>query len=138
MEAFTKQIRRAYKLFDYVGDPEAERKATTLLERVGLASRMHNFPHQLSGGEKQRVAICRALINDPQILFADEPTGNLDSKNSEAILALLASLHGEKAMTLLLVTHSPEVAALAGRTVTLVDGRVVEPESLQQTGELAV
>ncbi|NJN83797.1 MAG: ABC transporter ATP-binding protein [Caldilineaceae bacterium] len=113
---------------ELTGDPKAEQKATALLERVGLADRMHNFPHQLSGGEKQRVAICRALVNEPQILFADEPTGNLDSKNSDAILALLAMLHRERATTLLLVTHSPEVAAMAGRTVTLVDGRVVSAD----------
>lgn len=75
------------------GDKDAPKKGEQLLKRVGLNGRSNNFPHQLSGGEKQRVAICRALINDPKILFADEPTGNLDSKNGDAILELLLELH---------------------------------------------
>ena len=107
------------------GDKQAGEKAVSLLERVGLQARMSNFPHQLSGGEKQRVAICRALINEPKILFADEPTGNLDSANGQAILELLTDLHRERRMTLVFVTHSPEVARLAQRVITLTDGRVV-------------
>ncbi|MEZ4865182.1 MAG: ABC transporter ATP-binding protein [Caldilineaceae bacterium] len=108
------------------GDRQARAKAVALLERVGLGQRIKNFPHQLSGGEKQRVALCRALINEPPILFADEPTGNLDSKNGTAILDLLLDLHQERATTLVLVTHSPEIAARARRVITLHDGRVVE------------
>ena len=92
---------------------------------MGLQGRSNNFPHQLSGGEKQRVAICRALINDPKILFADEPTGNLDSKNGDAILELLLELHQERQTTLVLVTHSEELASRADRIITLQDGRVV-------------
>lgn len=107
------------------GDRKARTKAETLLARVGLAQRKSNFPHQLSGGEKQRVAICRALVNSPRILFADEPTGNLDSQNGVGILDLLVELHGEHQTTLVLVTHSPEVAARAERVITLHDGRVV-------------
>ena len=107
------------------GDPAARRRAQALLARVGLDSRATNFPHQLSGGEKQRVAICRALINEPKIVFADEPTGNLDSRNGAGILELLVQLHRERNTTLVLVTHSPEVAAEAGRVITLADGRVV-------------
>ena len=107
------------------GDRQARAKATALLARVGLAQRASNFPHQLSGGEKQRVAICRALINQPRILFADEPTGNLDSQNGAGILDLLVALHAEQKTTLVLVTHSPEVAALAQRVITLQDGRLV-------------
>ncbi len=110
------------------GDPQARSKAEALLARVHLQHRQNNFPHQLSGGEKQRVAICRALINDPKILFADEPTGNLDSKNGAAILDLLLDLHKERLTTLLLVTHSPEIAARAGRVITLQDGRVIGDE----------
>ncbi len=107
------------------GDRQARAKATAMLARVGLAQRGSNFPHQLSGGEKQRVAICRALINQPRILFADEPTGNLDSQNGAGILDLLIELHAEQKTTLVLVTHSPEVAALAQRVITLQDGRLV-------------
>lgn len=106
-------------------DPHARGKATRLLERVGLQDRADNFPHQLSGGEKQRTAICRALINDPKILFADEPTGNLDSENGQAVLKLLASLRSEKGATLILVTHSPEIARMADRVILLRDGAIL-------------
>jgi putative ABC transport system ATP-binding protein len=106
-------------------DADALDRAQALLKRVGMADRGANFPHQLSGGEKQRVALCRALINHPAILFADEPTGNLDSENSAAILNLLAEVRRERSVTLVLVTHSPEVAAAADRVITLQDGRVV-------------
>ena len=108
------------------GDRHAEDRALALIERVGLRGRAANYPHQLSGGEKQRVAICRALINDPQILFADEPTGNLDSKNGDAILDLLLDLHRERRMTLVMVTHSEEIAAMAERVLILHDGRLIE------------
>lgn len=105
-------------------DPGAGEKAENLLRRVGLSERAASFPHQLSGGEKQRCAICRALINDPRIIFADEPTGNLDSVNGKAVLELLLELHAERCTTLILVTHSGEIAARAGRVVTLRDGRM--------------
>ncbi|GAW66414.1 ABC transporter [Geoanaerobacter pelophilus] len=107
------------------GDPAARGKAEALLERVGLSGRLASFPYQLSGGEKQRCAICRALINDPRIIFADEPTGNLDSINGAAILELLLELQRERGTTLILVTHSPEIAQRAHRVVTLRDGRIV-------------
>ena len=110
------------------GDKDARTRARTLLERVGLGGRTTNFPHQLSGGEKQRVAICRALVNDPKIIFADEPTGNLDSKNGAGIIDLLIQLHRERQTTLVLVTHAPEVAEHAGRVITLADGKVVGDE----------
>jgi putative ABC transport system ATP-binding protein len=106
------------------GDPRAREKADTLLARVGLLGRAASFPHQLSGGEKQRCAICRALINDPRIIFADEPTGNLDSLNGKAVLELLSGLHRERRATLVLVTHSRDIAATADRVVTLRDGRI--------------
>ena len=107
------------------GDREAAGKAQALLARVGLSERLSSFPHQLSGGEKQRCAICRALINGPRIIFADEPTGNLDSVNGEAVLELLLELHRERGTTLIMVTHSPEIALRADRVVTLKDGRIV-------------
>jgi putative ABC transport system ATP-binding protein len=107
------------------GDPGARDAAEALLTRVGLSERMSSFPHQLSGGEKQRCAICRALINNPRIIFADEPTGNLDSVNGAAVLELLLELHRERGTTLLMVTHSPEIAIRADRVVTLKDGRIV-------------
>ncbi len=107
-------------------DKKAVAKATGLLERVDLRKRSDNFPHQLSGGEKQRVAICRALINNPKIIFADEPTGNLDSANSDAILHLMRELYIEHHATLILATHSMDIAASADRIVTLDDGRISE------------
>jgi putative ABC transport system ATP-binding protein len=117
------------------GDRQAEQRAKALLERVGLRNRGSNYPHQLSGGEKQRVAICRALINDPSILFADEPTGNLDSKNGDAILDLLLDLHRERRMTLIMVTHSEEIAGMAERVLTLHDGRLVSDERRLEIGD---
>jgi len=106
------------------GDPCAQKKAEELLQRVGLSDRATSFPHQLSGGEKQRCAICRALVNDPRIIFADEPTGNLDSVNGAAVLELLLELHRERKTTLVLVTHSREIAVKAGRIITLRDGKI--------------
>ena len=105
-------------------DPEAAAKGAELLRRVDLQQRQHNFPHQLSGGEKQRVALCRALVNDPQIVFADEPTGNLDSANGETILQLLLELRRELYTTLVLATHSREISSKADRIVQLADGRI--------------
>lgn len=107
------------------GDSHARAKANMLLEQVGLSGRSASFPHQLSGGEKQRCAICRALVNEPQILFADEPTGNLDLANGRTVLELLRELHRERRTTLILVTHSLEIAQTADRVITLRDGRIV-------------
>jgi len=110
-------------------DRHARQKAGVLLDRVGLWERNENFPHQLSGGEKQRIAICRALVNDPRIIFADEPTGNLDSLNGKAILDLLLELRKERRSTLVLVTHSMEIAERADRIIVLRDGRIGEAEN---------
>jgi putative ABC transport system ATP-binding protein len=107
------------------GDPHAREKAERLLERVGLSGRAASFPHQLSGGEKQRCAICRALINEPDIIFADEPTGNLDLTNGRGVLELLRELQRERQTTLVLVTHSQEITGTADRVVTLRDGRII-------------
>jgi len=111
-------------------DPLAREKGSTLLRRVGLWHRRQNYPQQLSGGEKQRVAICRALINTPKIIFADEPTGNLDSENSRAIIELLLELHREHNTTLVMATHSREVAAQADRIIQLRDGRLQNTEGM--------
>ncbi len=102
----------------------AQARATELLERVGLHNRMHHLPAELSGGEQQRVAIARSLINDPAILFADEPTGNLDSKNGEVIMALLLDLARDGGRTLVVVTHDEQLARRGDRTVRIVDGRL--------------
>ena len=104
-------------------DPEI---AQSLLETVGLADRMHHLPNELSGGEQQRVAIARALINDPAIVFADEPTGNLDTTNGEAIMELLGGLVREKQKTLVVVTHDQDLAARGDRVVHIRDGHLVD------------
>lgn len=109
---------------ELLGRPDAEKKARQLLERVGLEDRADNLPSQLSGGEKQRISLCRAMINDPKLLFADEPTGNLDSQNGRIVLAQLLELKAEQGATLILVTHNPEIAAAADRVLTLIDGRL--------------
>lgn len=106
------------------GDPDAPARAGELLARVGLSARADNLPSQLSGGEKQRVALCRALINRPQLLFADEPTGNLDSESGRTVLAQLIDLKNEHGATLVLVTHNPDIAHAADRVLTLTDGRL--------------
>ena len=100
-------------------------RAQSLLERVGLGARTGHLPSELSGGEQQRVAIARSLMNDPKILFADEPTGNLDSKTGIAVMNLLMELADEEERTLLVVTHDSSLARIGDRTVTLVDGRIV-------------
>jgi putative ABC transport system ATP-binding protein len=104
--------------------PNAAADAEKLLERVGLSHRRRNMPHQLSGGEQQRVAICRALINQPAIIFADEPTGNLDSQSGQAILALMLEFQREFHTTLLMVTHNPDIARRADTRFQLTDGRL--------------
>jgi putative ABC transport system ATP-binding protein len=104
---------------------ERKKRVQEVLERVGMAHRMKHYPSQLSGGQQQRVAVARALVGQPSILLADEPTGNLDSKNSEAVMELLQQLHREGA-TICMVTHDPRYANLADRTIHLFDGRIVE------------
>jgi len=106
------------------GPPDAEFQ--DVLKLLGIASRLHHKPRALSGGEQQRVAIARAIVNHPAILLADEPTGNLDSQNSEAVLHLLQDLNQRLGQTILMITHNPEAAAFAHRTIRMRDGRVVE------------
>lgn len=104
---------------------KARKEALKLLERVNLLERVSSFPHQLSGGEMQRVAIARALIHQPKILFADEPTGNLDEKNSKQVLKLLLDLQKELGSALIIVTHELEISQLADRVLTLENGHLV-------------
>jgi lipoprotein-releasing system ATP-binding protein len=106
---------------------EVEVKGRELLERVGLEGRVDHKPYELSGGEQQRVAVARALINDPELLLADEPTGNLDRQTGMEILRLLCSLRQERKTTLIIATHDPQVAGHAPRTIHLVDGMISSP-----------
>jgi putative ABC transport system ATP-binding protein len=108
------------------GEAGAESRAEELLRRVGLGDRMHHYPTQLSGGEQQRVALARAFSTRPRILFADEPTGNLDGKTGHTIIELMLELNRELGTTLVLVTHDLQLARLARRTIRLADGQVVE------------
>lgn len=110
----------------YAGISRRERaqRARRMIELVGLADRAHHLPQQLSGGQRQRAAIARALVNDPALIFADEPTGNLDTKTGEQILELFARLH-QQGRTIVIVTHDHDIAARAGRRIALRDGRIV-------------
>lgn len=108
-----------------VAGREATERVTSLLERVGLGDRLDHLPNELSGGEQQRVAIARALAHDPQIIFADEPTGNLDSRNGSQILDLLFGLAEEGGKTLVIVTHDAQIASRGDRVLTIRDGVVV-------------
>jgi putative ABC transport system ATP-binding protein len=114
---------------------DVERRADELLERVGLQDRGHHYPIQLSGGEQQRVALARAFITEPPILMADEPTGNLDSKNGRHVMDLLLTLNREEGTTLVLVTHDPEIASHADRVITLRDGLIESDRLATETVE---
>jgi len=121
----------------YRGMPGAERKerVQASLERVGMAHRMSHYPSQLSGGQQQRVAVARAIVGKPLILLADEPTGNLDSKNGSAVIGLLKELHDEGA-TICMVTHDPRYAHVADRSIHLFDGQVVSEDDAKKAQEL--
>ncbi len=110
---------------ELAGADDAAERAEALLTRVGLGARGHHYPSQLSGGEQQRVAVARAFSTRPKILFADEPTGNLDAANGDTVVELMTSLNEEFGTTLVLVTHDLELAALARRTIRLADGVIV-------------
>jgi putative ABC transport system ATP-binding protein len=111
----------------YRGMPGSERKKAVMeaLDKVGMSHRVKHYPSQLSGGQQQRVAVARALAGSPSVLLADEPTGNLDSVNGEAVMTLLKELHANGA-TICMVTHDPRYASLADRTIHMFDGRIVE------------
>jgi putative ABC transport system ATP-binding protein len=147
-----RQIGFIFQAFNLIGDltvyenvelpltyrnmPSAERKGRVQesLERVGMSHRMKHYPSQLSGGQQQRVAVARAIGGKPAILLADEPTGNLDSKNGESVMKLLDELHRDGA-TICMVTHDPRYAEHARRTLHLFDGQIVKDESGQQVVE---
>jgi putative ABC transport system ATP-binding protein len=116
---------------DGMGKGERKDRVQEALERVGMAHRLKHYPAQLSGGQQQRVAVARALVGKPSILLADEPTGNLDSKNGEAVMELLDELHKGGA-TICMVTHDPRYAEFAGRKIFMFDGRVVDEETLHR------
>ena len=111
---------------EHLSDREARRRGKALLERVGLGDRLDHEPSQLSGGQQQRVAIARSLINHPPLLFADEPTGNLDSRTSVEILEMFQQMNREEGITIMLVTHDANVARYANRTIHIADGVIVD------------
>jgi len=113
------------------GEPQAKRQAITLLEKVGLENRIHHYPAQLSGGEQQRVAMARAFINKPKILFADEPTGNLDAETSEKISNLIFELNKEAGTTLVLVTHNLELAQKSQQIISIKGGQIDDFQAMQ-------
>jgi len=112
---------------EIAGELNATARASSLLAEVGLSDRAHHYPSQLSGGEQQRIAIARALANDPPLLLADEPTGNLDSATGSFIIELLLNANRSRKTTLVLVTHDPDLAARADMKIALRDGRMVDP-----------
>ena len=120
----------------YRGIPASERKDRVIeaLEKVAMSHRTKHYPAQLSGGQQQRVAVARAVVGQPSILLADEPTGNLDSKNSESVMSLLDDLH-EQGATICMVTHDPRWARHANRNISLFDGRIVAEEELNEPAE---
>jgi putative ABC transport system ATP-binding protein len=126
-------------LYNGRGHRPAERhaKAMSLLQAVGLAERAHHTPNQLSGGQQQRVAIARSLVNDPELILADEPTGNLDSRTSVEIMDILQRLNRERGITVLLITHEHDIAEYATRVVTVRDGRILTDEPVTHRRDAA-
>jgi putative ABC transport system ATP-binding protein len=112
-------------LYTGVSGRERSRRARALLELVGMEDRMHHLPNELSGGQKQRVAIARSLANDPSIVLADEPTGALDTKTGKMVMDIFLQVHREKKKTIILITHSLELAEMTQRIITISDGSIV-------------
>ena len=122
----------------YSGAKDRRKRARTALESVGLADRVNHRPNELSGGQQQRVAIARALVNNPAIILADEPTGNLDSKAGAEVMGILQRLNRERGMTVVLVTHDPNIAHHTGRIIYLYDGEIVRQEDVSEPLAAAV
>jgi putative ABC transport system ATP-binding protein len=120
-----------------VSPAEQSKKASSMLGLVGLSGREDHYPNRLSGGEQQRVAIARALINDPAIILADEPTGNLDTRNTEEVMKLFTQLNAELGITIIMVTHEPDVAAYTNRKVVFRDGLIIEDAPIPHTSKSA-
>lgn len=118
-----------------IAPQERKKRAESLLEMVGLKGFTDRYPNQISGGMQQRVAIARALVNDPELILADEPTGNLDSKTSDEIMLFLQKLNRERGITIVLVTHEPDVAAYAQRLVRIVDGQIAYDGAVKEYRE---
>ena len=119
----------------YGNGSNRRRRALDALQRVGLGDRVHHKPTELSGGQQQRVGIARALVKDPSLLLADEPTGNLDSQSSDEIVSILTDLNREQGLTVVVITHEPDIAAATSRVVTLRDGLVVEDRIQDRAGQ---
>ncbi len=119
-----------------ISTDKAEKRGIEMLEKVGLASRSHHTPFEMSGGQRQRVAIARALVNHPKVIFADEPTGNLDSKTSYEIMNLLTTLH-QQGQTIVMVTHEEDIAAYAQRIIRMKDGHVIEDKITQRANTIS-
>jgi putative ABC transport system ATP-binding protein len=124
-------------LYANVATEERRARALEALRAVGLAGREQNHPNQLSGGQQQRVAVARALVNNPALILADEPTGNLDSRTSVEVMEIFQRLNRERGITLVLVTHEPDIAAYADRIVVFKDGRIKKDERVEQTRDAA-
>lgn len=116
-------------IFQKISEKEREIRAKKLLDMVGLKDRLNHKPAELSGGEQQRVAIARALANDPEIIIADEPTGNLDSKSGAIIMDILKKLHQEKNTTMVVVTHDPKIASYSEQIIKIQDGKIIEEKN---------
>jgi putative ABC transport system ATP-binding protein len=125
-------LENAMLPLELAGAPDAQARARRILERVGLGARLRHTPRQLSGGEQQRVAIARAFVTEPKLLFADEPTGNLDARTGRAMIDLLFDLNRERGTTLVLVTHDPGLAARCARRLSIEAGRVSTEEQLNE------
>lgn len=122
-------------VYNRLSSRERRRRAVAALEAVGLGDRLHHKPNELSGGQQQRVAIARSLVNEPAIILADEPTGNLDSKSGEEVMAIFQQLNREKGITIVFVTHEPDIAEHTRRIVRLGDGLVVSDEAIENPKE---
>src|SRR5262245_28892797 len=127
------ELPMLYRHESRLSSRKQRKRALAALEMVGLTDRAHHHPNQLSGGQQQRVAIARALVNEPQLVLADEPTGNLDSRSSEELMGVLQSLN-DRGITIVLVTHEEDVARHARRNVTLRDGRIISDEAEETVG----